>query len=417
MKVRQTVAVAVITTMAWLGPPANAQSPAWFRQFGTPGYDEAWNPLVVGTTLYVSGWTEGELGEQTSLGGSDGFLAAYDLDGNALWTTQFGTDQDDRAWSLAYDGTGLYLTGTTEGTFPGQTNAGGSDGFVAKFDLDGSLLWVTQFGTRRYDLSSNVAADASGVYALGSTEGTFDGQTNAKLSDLFTARLDADGTLDWVTQFGSDGYDFPFVNAIGPDGIFVDGYTNGAVEGTNRGGWDAVVACLQADGSITWIRQFGTKRNDQAYGLAADPTAVYVTGNTSGGFRDQPDRGGTDAFARALSPTDGSTIWTHQFGTPKDEVSYGALAMDGVLYAVGQTAGAFGDHVSTGNDDGFVQAIDAATGSKVWTEQFGTSRDDAAYSGWLDGTALYVAGVTFGSFEPGSRLGIGDAFVGRIDLP
>ena len=84
---------------------------------------------------------------------------------------------------------------------------------------------------------------------------------------------------------------------------------------------------------------------------------------------------------------------------------------------MGQTAGAFGDHVSTGDDDGFVQAIDAATGSKVWTEQFGTSRDDAAYSGWLDGTALYVAGVTFGSFEPGSRLGIGDAFVGRIDLP
>jgi hypothetical protein len=417
MNVRRVVAVSAITALAWLGPPANAQTPAWFHQFGSGGYDEAWNTLVVGSTVYVSGWTEGELEGQTSLGGTDGFLAAYDLDGNALWTTQFGTDQDDRAWSLAYDGTGLYLTGVTSGTFPGQTNVGATDGYVAKFDLDGALLWVTQFGTRRDDLSSNVVADASGVYALGSTRGTFDGQTRAGMTDAFHARLDADGTLDWVVQFGSPGNDFPFVNAIGSDAIFVNGYTDGTVEGSNRGEWDAFVAAFQSDGTITWIRQFGTKQNDEAYGLAADANAVYVTGETRGTLRGERHRGKNDAFARALSPMDGSTIWTHQFGTRSDDVGYGAVIDGGTLYAVGSTAGGFGEHVSAGKNDAFAQAIDAASGAKLWTFQFGSAGFDIAYSGWVDASSLYIAGVTDGTWAGETSRGADDALVGRIDLP
>jgi hypothetical protein len=90
---------------------ALAQSTAWVQQFGTSEYEEAWGPLATADAIYVSGWTDGTLPSQVTTGRSDGFLSARGLDGAGLWTTQFGTDASDRAWSLATDGTGLYVTG------------------------------------------------------------------------------------------------------------------------------------------------------------------------------------------------------------------------------------------------------------------------------------------------------------------
>jgi outer membrane protein assembly factor BamB len=144
---------------------------------------------------------------------------------------------------------------------------------------------------------------------------------------------------------------------------------------------------------------------------------VYVTGDTSGRLKGEIDRKGSDAFARLLSPEDGTTIWTHQFGTSGDDVSYGAFLSGGELYAVGTTSGAFGDQVSAGDSDAFVQAIDVATGAKIWTHQFGTDRSDYAYADWVAGGAVYVVGGTRGAFAGSQRLGSGDAFVTRIDGP
>ena len=416
---RRTVALVLVALVlgALTQGVALAQSTAWVQQFGTPDYEEAWGPLVLHGTLYVSGWTEGTLPGQTSAGGDDGFLRAYDLDGNELWTTQFGTDAYDHAWSLATDGTGLYVTGVTAGVFPGQAAGGGEDAFVAKFSTAGDLLWVTQFGTKRYDLGSNVVADASGVYVVGATSGTFPGQTKVGANDVFNARLDADGTLDWVVQFGSTGNDFGFVNAIGPDGIYVNGYTDGLMGDRSRGGFDAFVALFHPDGSMVWVRQFGTKENDEGYGLAADASGVYVTGNTGGALKGQRDLGGNDAFARLLSPVDGSTVWTHQFGTSKGDVSYGAVVSGTQLYAIGGTDGGFGDQVSAGKSDAFVQAIDATNGEKLWTHQFGSAGYDTGYAGWVDGGAIYVVGPTTGAFPGFDKLGSGDAFAARIELP
>ena len=395
---------------------ALAQSTAWVQQFGTSEYEEAWGPLATADAIYVSGWTDGTLPGQVTAGRSDGFLSARGLDGGELWTTQFGTDASDRAWSLATDGTGLYVTGVTDGVFPGQTSAGGSDAFVAKFGLDGTLLWVTQFGTKRFDLGSNVVADATGMYVVGSTNGRFPGQPKAGASDVFNAHLDADGNLDWVVQFGSSENDFGFANVIGPQGIYVNGYTFGTLGAIQRGGYDAFVALFRADGTMVWLRQFGTSQYDSAYGLAADASGVYVTGDTSGRLNGEIDRKGSDALARLLSPEDGTTIWTHQFGTSGDDVSYGAFVSGGELYAVGTTSGTFGDQVSAGGGDAFVQAIDAATGAKIWTHQFGTDRSDYAYADWVAGGAVYVVGGTRGAFEGSQRLGSGDAFVTRIDV-
>jgi len=114
--------------------------------------------------------------------------------------------------------------------------------------------------------------------------------------------------MAWVRQFGSRRYDEAWAEAVGPEGIYLDGFTDGRLPGTHdRGGRDAFVGLYTRKGKRVWLRQFGSNRDDFGYGLAADTSGVYVSGQTAGAFRGFTNRGGLDAFVRKLSPA-GSTI-------------------------------------------------------------------------------------------------------------
>ncbi len=63
----------------------------------------------------------------------------------------------------------IYIVGGTTGSLPGNTNSGGAgDGFIAKYDTSGNLLFVTQLGNsgQTYTFSS-VAVDPSGDLYVG----------------------------------------------------------------------------------------------------------------------------------------------------------------------------------------------------------------------------------------------------------
>lgn len=105
-----------------------------------------------------------------------------------MWGRRFGTDYNhDEAFAVDADGTGVYVAGWTEGILLGQSSAGSADTFVRKYDLDGNETWTRQIGTLEYDAAHDV--EASGVYVGGRTSGAFPGQSNAGGEDAFLARL------------------------------------------------------------------------------------------------------------------------------------------------------------------------------------------------------------------------------------
>ena len=102
--------------------------------------------------------------------------------GQETWTRQFGTTGLDAGRAVAADATGVYVTGETEGALEeGQLSAGGEDAFLRKYDLAGSPLWTRQFGSGGDDRPAAVAVDATGVYLVGSTEATLPGQASGSL--------------------------------------------------------------------------------------------------------------------------------------------------------------------------------------------------------------------------------------------
>src|SRR5258708_3382605 len=183
----------------------------WLREFGSFRVPEHLDPArsVVADghgNVYVAGSVEGTaaLPGQTGSGGQfDTYVRKYDAAGTELWTRQFGTGSIDGATGIAMDGSGVYVTGFTFGTLPGQTSVGSEDAFVRKYDLNGTELWTRQFGTAGYDLANGIAVDASGVYFTGNTAGTFPGQTSAGGKDAVVRKYDRAGAELWSHQIGT----------------------------------------------------------------------------------------------------------------------------------------------------------------------------------------------------------------------
>jgi hypothetical protein len=125
---------------------------------------------------------------------SDVFLNKYGTAGNLLWTTQFGTmDEDERATGVSADGLGnVYVSLNTMGdNIPMQL------GSLRKYNELGSLLWTYQ---PEQGSIAGVSTDGLGnVYISGSGE---------QLSpDTYVSKLNASGALLWTVRFAESGND------------------------------------------------------------------------------------------------------------------------------------------------------------------------------------------------------------------
>ena len=173
------------------------------------------------------------------------------------FSTYFGGNSGDAAWSVALDTNGfVYITGQTlSSKFPTnsppggyQTNfAGGNvtgDAFVAKFDNQGSnLVYLTYLGGSGDDIAYGVAVDSAGhTYVAGTTDSTNFPVTNAipggtHLSgtfypeDAFVAELETNGSqLVYSTYLGGAGYDAAYGIAVDSSN---DAYVTGITYSTN----------------------------------------------------------------------------------------------------------------------------------------------------------------------------------------
>ena len=276
----------------------------WTRQFGTSGSDFATRIAVDASGIYVTGVVVGALPGQTSAGGDDAFVRKYDASGTELWTRQFGAGSVDVGRAVAVDTSGVYVAGYIErGTLPGQTSAGCcSDAFVRKYDASGNELWTRQFGTSATDFGTVVTAGASGVYVVGTTYGTFLGQINAGGSDPFVRKYDANGNEQWTRQFGTAVDDEEaFDTAVNASGVYVTGGAAGLPGQTHSGGLDAYVRKYDANGNELWTLEFGTSATDFGNGVAVNASGVYVSGGTGGALPGQTSAGGFDAFVVKLA--------------------------------------------------------------------------------------------------------------------
>jgi PKD repeat protein len=365
-----------------------AQTPQieWIRQFGTSGPDYALAIDAVGD-IYVTG--------RVAIDGHDLLLRKYDAEGNEIWTQQLGTTSVDWAYAIAVNNSGLYVAGTTSGAFPGQNNIGLSDAYLAKFDLDGNLIWIRQFGTSSADYARDICVKPSEIYVAG----VFG-------NDCYLRKYDDDGNVVWSQQFGTSSLNQAWHVFSDASGVYMGGLTTGTLPGQIRfGGYtDAFIRKYDADGNELWTRQFGTSADDCARGICGDDSGIYVTGQL-----------GYNSFLRKLD-AEGNDIWTTTIIGPQAATyAWDADFFNSAIYVAGQVNGALPGQTRIGNDDGFVCAYDV-NGSMLWAIQFGTAAADRISSVSAASNGVYVAGNTQGTMPGQTSSGGDDAFVAKIEF-
>ncbi|MGO1383327.1 MAG: alpha/beta hydrolase-fold protein [Arachnia sp.] len=289
---------------------------SWITQFGDPSSADriyASAPAIDGGVL-VAGYTTGVIAGDVNAGDKDAFLARINPDGTTAWVDQLGGSGEDKGQGIAQapDGS-IYVGGLASAEMPDSPSLGNMDGWVAKYTADGEREWVRQVGTAEGDQVLALAISPDGtVLAGGHTAGVM-GEASAGANDAFVRKLGVDGSTLWTTQVGSLGDDRTADLAVDADGsIILAGHTDGRIV-LSAGGTDVFTAKLDADGSLNGVRQFGSSDRDGAdfydegnlyVALDADGSSV-LSGLTYGSTTTDSNSGEADVFLTALTQDDG----------------------------------------------------------------------------------------------------------------
>ena len=396
----------------------------WLKQIGTAEDDIAYGMATDSLgNVFICGFTAGELAEGQKKGRYDAFLAKYDPGGSQLWLKQLGTSEDDIAYGIAIDPNGnVYISGITVGELEsgkahGSEDTYDSDAFIAKYDSDGNQIWLRQIGTAKDDYANAIATDASGnVFICGFTYGDLaPGQAKGGI-DAYLAKYDPNGTQVWLKQLGTK--DSDRARGIATDGsgnVFICGTTEGDLEpGQHRGVRDAFLAKYDPEGDQVWLKQLGTTLDDYASAIATDALGyVFICGTTHGDLEPGQHHGGLDAYLAKFDPN-GVQLWLKQLGTEDSDYA-SAIATDatGNVFISGFTTGDLEPGEDKGGEDAFLAKYDAG-GNQVWIKQLGTDGSDKANAIATDANGhVFISGTTSGALKPGLDKGGADAYLAK----
>ena len=213
----------------------------WAVRTGGAGNDAAAALTIDGRrNVIVAGRFEGEVdfdagpGLQTLLGADDAFVWKMTHAGAFAWARPIALSGGGVS-SVATDaGDNVYVAGSftasiafDDGTTAPVPSAGGSDGFVARFDSAGTLRVARAFGGAGDDSAAGVIVDRhrGKVYVSGSFRDQlrYDGLTltSAGQSDAFLLTIDGSGNPLWGGRAGGAADDFATHVLLGGGGSFI----------------------------------------------------------------------------------------------------------------------------------------------------------------------------------------------------
>lgn len=422
-------------------------------------------------------WSSGRrqvIGGRYVLAGRDRIqvrLGAYDssrtviIDPIVTYSTYESGSGGNYAAAITTDASnGVYVTGDTSSTsLPNETNCCNST-YVSKLNATtGAIVWSTYVGGTGNNHPYAMAADNAGsVFEGGSTSATdFPKANNSCLqfyglcSEAFVAKLNsATGALTLSTYVGGTNNDR--VNGMVQDGagtLYITGETyssdfRGAINRCPSYCDQAFVAKLSSSNlNLGYAEFIGGSTNNSSLGITLDSTGtLYITGSTnSADFPKATNSCNTqcsayDAFAAALTATNGSLLWsTYVGGTDgKTGVNGNAIAVySGRVYIAGDTQSSSlpaatnscsHTNPNTNNScaDAFLTGLNAATGAVAFSTFVGGTNLDLAHAVVADGAGVFIAGYAEGTtlpaqtnsctvFQPTGTCQYADAFVSRID--
>jgi len=348
-------------------------------------------------------------------GGGAGSNSTSDM-GEAVTTDT----QGNVIFTGLFEGTALF--GTTS-----LTSAGSNDVFVAKYASDGTFLWAVKAGGTQLDWGKAICTDKNNnIYITGQFSGTATFGTSTTLTasstDIFVAKYNSSGVLQWAKKEGGSSVDRGL--AIATDtignvivtGDFSGSMTVGPTNLISAGAADVFVVKYNSQGTVKWAKKAGNIVNDRATAITTDNSGnLYIAGSFGGtvsfGSTQLTATGGssdTDIFTAKLDSA-GTFVWAKKGGSNAAVVEEArGIATDGSanVYVTGLFGGSASfdgtSIISQGSSDAFLVKYNNS-GMVQWARSGGglTEEEGTAVTVLPNGsvciTGFYKGSAVFGT--------------------
>jgi hypothetical protein len=292
-----------------------------------------------------------------------------------------GNGQDEVVSLLFAEGGGYFFAGTSSSNDGDVTgNHGDYDVWAAKLDKMGAIEWQKSLGGSGFELIFSATNSGKNDFALAGSTPSNDGDVtgNHGHDDAWVIKLSNIGEMLWQKSFGGTlGDVFQQIIQIPGGGYLCVGSTfsnNGDVSG-NHGEEDGWVVMLDKSGNIEWQKTFGGAGTESFHGVTRTLAGEYLlVGLTSSTDGDvNENKGISDAWVVKIDRK-GNLQWQKTFGGTGNETLLDVTEMlDGAFLMVGSTDSNDGDVSGNhGSTDAWVVSIDK-NGAFKWQKPFGGS--------------------------------------------
>jgi len=247
------------------------------------------NPIIVGTYFNTLAYNDSigishyEYAYSTGIDDYNFFVAKFDALGNFKWVTSDGSAADDSGKDIACDNSNnIFVSGEFEGTIEfgslEQTALGIKDVFFAKYNPSGDVQWIDQMGTlggndNAYSVATDVFGNSYISYEIDQTT------DHARVN-----RYDIVGVKNLTISFGGTG-------AVAPTGLAVDNSESIFISGSfsdladlgdgdtaSIGESDYFIVKYDSDGSFIFQDIAGSLFSDQATSICLDYDNSLIVG-------------------------------------------------------------------------------------------------------------------------------------------
>jgi len=294
----------------------------------------------------------------------------------AYWYATIGDSSSNKGFDVRVDSSkNVYLSGSS---YPDEM-------IVVKYDASGSLQWQRKITGDESDITSLGLDSSNNVYVFGTTE------TNSQGSrDLYVAKLNTSGTLQWQRGLGGTGID----DSIGHSATDSSGNTYGC---GNSGGFEEMFLFkYNSSGTLQWQRKLSLS-GQQAFhsDVVLDSSGnVYAAGETDLNTLN-------DTHLTLVKYNSSGTLqWQKRLAASSpNEVGLGVdVDSSGNLYVCGTTEQGGG-----GSRDLLLVKYNSS-GAVQWKRALGASEADIGEGVAVDSSGnVYVCGTSRFSSFPSNR--------------
>jgi hypothetical protein len=353
-----------------------------------------------------------------------------------VWQTYFGGNKSESVFVSHKCSNGDYLLGGSSSSdmempysyaINGLYGGGVEDGFVARFNTNGELLWWTFFGGEGSDFINSIQELEDGSFWVGgSTSGTIQttkgtiktSQSGSGVYDCFIARFSSGGVWLEGTMFGGDGLDrLSTFKALNNGRIILVGLTNSlgmavgevwdSLLSTENAAFVAVLESIYAVETYSYFEgnaQIGSNEIGDVAAITEDNEIIFYGSSFStegvlfGNAQYQTPFSSGPGFIVRLTPQ-GFPIWGTYYNFQTvfrrlKALNQGLFAIYGkAVPGVNLTTDGVYQTELIGQADGLVSLWNNE-GELLWTSYLG-SNDNSIFSDDIRGVAMFEDRVVF----------------------